>query len=363
MLSITKHLTCLSLFLALVSSCVTTPQPEGPALSAAEIARRIPERIKDREGWARDVAAAIKATEHEPTVENVCAVLAVVEQESNYQTDPAVPNLPQIVREGLKEKLHPLGLLAGPTAAALLSRYDQQVDKLHTEGDLDRFYRGVAESIIHLPHLLGGAKIDDLNPVTTLGSMQVSLNFARSLPEYASLDDGPLRDLLYTRAGGLRAGAARLLGYPAAYDKPLYRFADYNAGVYASRNAAFQEQLASLTGQTLVLDGDILAYDKRGNRTGEETKTLRALLTFGRTHDMWDLTVQRGANAEKSADFEDSRVWNAVRDAWREAHGREAPYARMPSVMLSSPKLKRKRSTEWFAHSVEERYGRCLGMH
>ena len=83
--------------------------------------------------------------------------------------------------------------------------------------------------------------IDDLNPVTTAGPMQVQVSFARGM---SGLSDAETRELLYTRFGGVRFGTARLLGYAAAYDDVLYRFADYNAGMYSSRNAAFQEQLA-----------------------------------------------------------------------------------------------------------------------
>ena len=83
-----------------------------------------------------------------------------------------------------------------------------------------------------------------------------------------------LRDELYTRQGGVNYGTRMLLGYRAGYASRLHVFADYNAGRYASRNAAFQHMVAKLSGAELALDGDLLLYEggkpeERGQRHGE----------------------------------------------------------------------------------------------
>lgn len=50
----------------------------------------MPASVPDRSGWAVDIHAALSALEVEPGVQNVCAVLAVTEQESGYRADPPV---------------------------------------------------------------------------------------------------------------------------------------------------------------------------------------------------------------------------------------------------------------------------------
>lgn len=376
---------------SMVGCAHSPPAPTAPAprvVTVDEVVRAIPATVKvrtDREGWATDIVDAIRRTGKEPTTERACAVVAIIGQESGFQADPAVQNLPRIVRDGLEEKLAPLGPLAAPALAAMLegstpgssTTFRERLDKLKTERDLDRLFRDLAAAYraeapgtfavaSALSLLLGKGSFADLNPVTTAGSMQVKVPFAREVADRdadrdgsASLDDDDLRELLYTRAGGVRFGTARLIGYVAHYDDIRFRFADYNAGVYASRNAAVQTMLSDLTGITLVPDGDVLAWDTDGDIKDLETNTLRALLAFGETHGLSSWTVRSDAKKEKTAAFEETKTFAAIRTAWTSQTGKEAPWARIPEVSLSSPKLSKPRTTAWFAQSVVARYDAC----
>lgn len=368
-----------------VSACAHQPeQPPPPpprTVSVDELARALPAKVKDRAGWAEDILVAIRLTGKEPTAERACAVAAVIGQESGFVADPPVANLPRIVREGLTEKLSPLGPLAAPALAAILEgrapgsaeTFAARIDALKSERDLDRLFRDIAAAYRDeapgtfavasaLSLLLGKGSFEDLNPVTTAGSMQVKVSFAREQGGKEGLDDDAVREILYTRGGGVRFGTARLIGYPASYDDVLYRFADFNAGVYSARNAAFQEQLAELTGQALVPDGDLLAWDKDGDPRDVETQSLKALLAFGAAHGLSAWTLKGDAKKEKAEAFEETKTWRALRAAWAEKHGREPPYARVPEVALSSPKLSKPRTTAWFAGRVKERYLACRAL-
>ncbi len=88
-----------------------------------------------------------------------------------------------------------------------------------------------------------------------------------------------LRTDLYSQYGGLYYGIHRLMMYPADYDKPLYRFADYNSGMYSSRNAAFQSMLNDLTEAELDLDGDLLLYGKDGSPKSAKSQSERELIS------------------------------------------------------------------------------------
>ncbi len=59
---------------------------------------------RETHGWAIDIFAAFEALEILPTTEHICGVLAVADQESNFQVDPVVPGLPDIARREMEAR-------------------------------------------------------------------------------------------------------------------------------------------------------------------------------------------------------------------------------------------------------------------
>jgi hypothetical protein len=43
--------------------------------------------------------------------------------------------------------------------------------------------------------------------------------------------------------------------------------------------------------------------------------------------------------------------------------GAPPEYERLPKVAIQSPKLSQDRTTAWFAHSVNQRFERCMSRH
>src|SRR5262245_28365659 len=74
-------------------------QPLPPRLTVAQVVRLLPPKVKEPEGWSQDVLSALEAQQVYPSVEPVCEVLAVIEQESGFQANPVVKELPRIVRK------------------------------------------------------------------------------------------------------------------------------------------------------------------------------------------------------------------------------------------------------------------------
>ncbi|MDG9697874.1 surface-exposed outer membrane lipoprotein YaiW, partial [Streptomyces sp. DH17] len=108
-------LSSMSLLAALVlAGCSSqAPQPLKKGEKAIDVAsvvrQKMPASVKDRDAWAKDLATTFESQGLAPTLENVCSVLAVAQQESNYQADPAVPGLSKIAWQEIDrraERMH-----------------------------------------------------------------------------------------------------------------------------------------------------------------------------------------------------------------------------------------------------------------
>ena len=200
------------------------------------------------------------------------------------------------------------------------------------------------------------------NPVRTGGPMQVSIAFAEQHVQerdYPYPVERKLRDEVFSRRGGVYFGSAILLDYAVPYDQILYRFADFNAGRYSSRNAAFQAALSRVTGKSLVLDGDLLRYED-GQPSTIASSVEEAALGIAGQLAMSRPQIRRDLQLEKTAAFGNSPLFQRVFALADSAAGKPLPRQALPRIDLKSPKISRQLTTEWFAKRVDKRYRTCL---
>ncbi|MBK5551359.1 DUF1615 domain-containing protein [Pseudomonas sp. TH03] len=331
--------------------------PRKPAEVKAQIVRLLPAKTADREGWATDIYAAFVAQDISPTTQNLCAVLAVTEQESTFQVDPTVPGLGKIARDEIDRRAAKVHIPSLLVSAALQVRspngksYSDRLNAARSEKELSAIFD---DFISMVP--MGRTLFSGFNPVHTAGPMQVSVEFAeQETRHYPYPVTGSIRHEVFSRRGGMYFGIAHLLGYPVSYKQPLYRFADFNAGWYASRNAAFQNALSRASGIPLALDGDVIRYDSIMPGTTE-----LAVRTLGKQLGMRNPTIRDQLNKGQTLEFEDTALYRKVFALAEKAEGRALPRAMLPGIELHSPKITRKLTTAWFAKRVDERYQRCM---
>ncbi|GAB1576584.1 DUF1615 domain-containing protein [Bordetella petrii] len=347
--------------LALLAGCATRAPEEAPPRSAtairADLVRLLPAQVADRDGWARDIAVAFTAQGLDASRANLCAAVAVTEQESSFRADPVVPGLSEIARREIASRTRALHLpdflvnaalnLESPTGKT----YNQRLDAARTERQLSEIFE---DFIGMVP--MGRQLFSGLNPVRTGGPMQVSIAFAEShAADYPYVVDGSIRREVFTRRGGMYFGIAHLLGYPADYDSVIYRFADFNAGWYASRNAAFQAAVSRLSGVPLALDGDLLI---RGSI--DPSRTEKAVRAIRRQLDVNEARIRPALQKGDGPDFADTELYRRVFELADRDAGKPVPRAVLPGIKLESPKITRNLTTAWFANRVHDRWKRCM---
>ncbi|MDB6084021.1 MAG: lipoprotein [Gammaproteobacteria bacterium] len=347
----------------LLSGCAGQRAPAPPAVNPPQarelIERSLPAAVQDRTGWTADVYAGFAALDIAPTRENICAVVAVIDQESGFRVDPVVPGLPAIAwreidgraaRAGVpRVLLHGVLQLHSSTGRS----YQERIDSARTEKDLSDIFDDFIGTVP-----LGRTLFADRNPIRTRGPMQVQVVFAE---QFAAAKPYPypvktrIADEVFTRRGGVYFGIAHLLGYQAPYDRYLYRFADFNAGQYASRNAAFQRAVSKASGRPLKADGALLPHDDEGTGAGSTELAVRALSA---QLNLSDSAIHGALERAKTRELESTPLYQRVFAlADRE---RTLPRAIIPHIDLHGPKITRKLTTEWYANRVNQRFERCL---
>jgi hypothetical protein len=118
--------------------------------------------------------------------------------------------------------------------------------------------------------------------------------------------------------------------------------------------------LSDLSKEKLVFDGDLLAYRTNEKPNGVDTNSLKAMLAFAKKAELSEHEVRMAAGREKTEEFEETKMWEKVREAWEKEKKKKPPYAIIPTVKLNSPKITGNRTTAWFAKSVDRRYQNCL---
>lgn len=368
-------------------ACQDDPPPPLPfteqAVDAAKLARGFPsKKVKDRAGWAEDLLAVFYAHHLPATNGAACEVVAVVEQESGFAPDPAVPGIGGLVDRWIEEKQATMGKLPAwafqeglravldQKAPGRTQTWNEELRAAKTERDVDLAFRAFVDH--HRQKLppplraaesaaaLVGLDLDDLNPITTAGCMQVKVDWAEDHARADHLEPDGVRDDLYTRAGCLHYGTVRLFA-DTRYEEPLHRFADFNAGAFASRNAAFQEQVASLAGRKLALDGDLLIYQD-GKPTDRPSETLLAVVEVATTYqlELAEGRIRRDLAKGQSAELEATETWTRLKGLYEAVTKKKPAYARVPDLHLDSIKFDRDLTTAWFAQNVQKRYESCL---
>lgn len=344
---------------ASVSAPKTPPamQPRKPADMKSRIVTFLPRNVVDKQGWANDVVTALTTQGVTVNDHNVCSVLAVAEQEATYQADPVVPGLGKIAWKEINARAAKLLIPEFMVRAALSinsptgKSYAERIDKLRTEREMSEIFE---DMISMLP--MGKTLFGNMNPVHTGGPMQVSIDFAEANARgYPYPVKDSIRHEVFTRRGGIWFGTKHIFGYPADYPDTLYRFADFNAGWYASRNAAFQAAVSRLSGKTLALDGDLIRYDSDlpGN-------TELAVYTLASRVNMSKQAIHQSLRTGDTAEFAETDLYHRVFTLADQQAGKRQPRAILPGIQLKSPKITRNLTTAWFAKRVDDREQRCV---
>ncbi len=367
---------CVVVISIMQTACDNHTHDNTRVLSNKQIEMLILQDIKEKPRWGANIQLVTDTLGIPTTKTNVCQIQAIIDQESNYRANPSVPNLGKSTLKAMETKIAKYEQKLGPAGSTLTkyindtlqnkptkgNNYIYQIKGVKTEKDLyilnQQLISDLSKNGDSILKPLGIDLKQEFNFVKTVGSMQVHTDYAIN-HKRELIGDNDLVLKMFKHYDGLYYGVHRLMMYRADYDKPIYRFADYNSGMYSSRNAGFQKMLMTLTGKKVVLDGDLINYGLLS--TSGETKDL-LIAYFARFDDApSSFQLKRDLQKEKTYDFQETDTYQFIAKKYQENTGKKAIYAIMPQVKLMSTKLKGKqKTTGWYAKNVNIRYERCM---
>ena len=143
-----------------------------------------------------------------------------------------------------------------------------------------------------------------------------------------------------------------IFGYPADYPDTLYRFADFNAGWYASRNAVFQAAVSRVSGKPWPWTG----ISSATTRFAWQDRTRGPQHRQPRQHEQAGYSPE--PEAGDSNDFAKSDLLQGLRPG-RQTGGTRQPRAILPGIQLKESEDHPHLTTAWFAKRVDDREQAC----
>jgi len=163
-----------------------------------------------------------------------------------------------------------------------------------------------------------------------------------------------MREILYTLDGGVYYGVLYLSEIINAYISDENELneewvkiisADYQSGIFSSRNAAFQKQLNELTGSSLSLDGDF----------GSQTQ--KVLNDFLVSKGKKELKVNKDIFQEsKTKEFENQEVYKFIKEQYKIKFSSEPEYVVSLENVISSAKFGSEITSKRYVEGTLSRY-------
>ncbi|MDU2734960.1 MAG: DUF1615 family protein, partial [Mixta calida] len=102
----------------------TSKQPQTPQQTPQQVQARVvklmPSDVRQKADWASDIATAFRTQKIDASDSHICAVIAVADQETNFNADSPVPGLPKIAWGEIDKRAARLHIPAFLVRTALL---------------------------------------------------------------------------------------------------------------------------------------------------------------------------------------------------------------------------------------------------